>query len=101
MVDVRHEVAGFLGCGADGHVVVVQHDADFVHEADLLFVVAGEVVGVGRCVAVAALGSGVGCHVGADQSGVHFGKEGGDIVTRDGGRRHDSGDETGFWPGAL
>jgi hypothetical protein len=44
VVDVGHEVAGFFGGRAERVVVGVEDDADFVHEADLFSIVAGEVV---------------------------------------------------------
>ena len=46
-VDVGHEMARFFAGAANGYVVFVENDADFVHEPDLLFVVAGEVGIVG------------------------------------------------------
>lgn len=42
-IDVFHKMADFFAGAADGGVVGVEDDADFVHEADLLGVVAGEV----------------------------------------------------------
>ena len=62
LVDVGHQVACFLGRRADGLVVVVEHYAHFVHQPDLLLVVAGQVVRVRLPVAVR--GDGVGCHLG-------------------------------------
>ena len=44
LVDIGHEVAGFLGGGADGNVVWGKDDAGLVHQTDLFGVVAGEVV---------------------------------------------------------
>lgn len=42
LVDVGHEVALLLAAVADVLVVVVEHDASLLHEADLLLIVAGE-----------------------------------------------------------
>lgn len=90
LVDVAHQVAGFLGRGSDGLVVGVEDDAHLVHEADLLLVVAGEEVVRGG-VRVARGGDAVGCHVCADEAGVHVGEEGCHIFTSDcgGGGGHD------------
>lgn len=90
LVDVGHEMAGFLRGRANGLVIVVENNADFVHESDLLFIVAGEVIGVS--LSIVARGDGVGRHFGTDQAGVDFGEEGRDILSRDGGgRRHGIG----------
>jgi len=43
LVDVLHQMANLLACTADGYVVLIEDDADLVHEADLLFIVAPEV----------------------------------------------------------
>lgn len=66
-VDVGHEVADFLACGADRVIVVIENYTHLVHEADLFFIIAGEVVIFSSLVFGA-----VRWKVGADEAGVHF-----------------------------
>ena len=93
VVDVRHEVAGLLRGGPDGRVVGVEDDAHLVHEADLLGVVAVEVVVfwavAGADAAAAVRGAAAVCRAcisGADEAGRHLGEEKVDIFGGDGGR---------------
>jgi len=76
LVDVGHEVAGFLGDGAKRVVVGVEDDADFVHEADLFGIVAGQVVVLVGEGEVGGGGRGEGC--------VYFGEEVVDVLRCDG-----------------
>lgn len=85
-----HEVArtNFLGRAADGHVVLVEHDAVLVHEADLLLVVAGQ---VGVAGAVGSL-----ARAATDHAGVNIATEQTeDIVSRDGRGREGCGGRRG------
>jgi hypothetical protein len=91
VVDVGHEVAGLFGGGADRVVVGVEDDANFVHEADLFGVVAGEVIVlVGR---VEARG-------GSAQIWVHFREKVEDVLRGDGSSgRRGRGGRHGGWNG--
>lgn len=60
----------FLGSAANGNVVFVQHNADFVHETYLFFIVALE------------LGAGC-CAGGCGERGIDFGKQAENVFSRD------------------
>lgn len=68
----------FLAGAANGEVVVVEDNADLVHETDLLLIIADEIVVVGG-------------RSGAGQRGVDLGKQAEDIFGRDLWRLSDSG----------
>ena len=71
-------MAGLFGGGAEGLVVVVEHDAEFVHESDLFGIVAAEVVVRG--------GSGGGTGLcGGCEGGRDVGKQAEDVLGGDGG----------------
>jgi hypothetical protein len=47
-VDVLHKVAHLLAGTADRHIILVQNDADLVHQPDLLFIISRKVIVLGR-----------------------------------------------------
>jgi hypothetical protein len=72
----------FLAGATNGEIVLVEDNADLVHEADLLFIVAGEVVVVGGR-------SGIG------QGGVDLREKAEDVFGSDGLRLGDGGGGSG------
>jgi hypothetical protein len=47
LVDVGHEMADLLAGVTDGQVILIDDNADLIHEADLLLIVAGKSLGAG------------------------------------------------------
>lgn len=73
LVNVLHQVADFLAGTSNWHVILIENDADLVHEADLLFIIAIEVVVLG-------------CRGLGGERGVDLGEEAQDVVGGDGER---------------